>query len=1054
MNPSEHYLKEELYHRIGTCPKIFDFIQEGSLDGLWYWDLQNPEEEWMNPRFWTTLGYDPAQMPHKSSAWQNIIFPEDLVLAKENLDRHLNDPSVPYDQIVRFRHQNGSTVWIRCRGMIIRNEQGVPLRMLGAHTNVTALKQKEENLARIAQETNASRQELQSFLDDAHDLIQSVDREGKFLYVNRAWCNTLGYTPEEATSLTIFQLIDPDCLAHCEQQFNALMQSQQSTVVNAVFQSKSGKRIHVEGHVSMHRLEVGQAITRGIFRNVTDRRKAEQELVRTREMLEQTNQVARVGGWELDLRLNTVYWTQMTREIHEVGSEFVPELETGINFYQEGPSRDTIRRVVTQAIETGKPFREDLQIITARGNECWVRSIGHAEFQEGECVRLYGTFQDISEQKMDEQNLVEAMKNAEAASVAKSEFLANMSHEIRTPLNGVIGFSDLLIKTQLDESQQQYMQAVHQSANSLLDLINDILDFSKIEAGKLEIATERCDLWELMEQISNVVKHKLQSTRVELLLNVSPSLPRYAWIDPIRVRQILVNLLGNAAKFTEEGEIEINVNLVPETSTEAQSCLEFSVRDTGIGIDPTRQRSIFKAFSQEDASTTRKYGGTGLGLTISNQLLKLMGADLQLKSQVGVGSRFSFKLYAKTKQEPNTPLPAVSTINRVLVVDDHPKNRQIIQEMLSISAISSHCASNGEEALEKIASHDYDAVIIDQNMPTLTGIQVIQHAREMMHIPAHQLPFILLHSSADDHEINAARQTLGIQKVISKPITLHQLTNALRYLDTSPQPDIQIQPEEQISQLSVQEISILLADDNPMNRLLARTMITKILPNVRITEACDGLEALERFAEQRPAIVLLDIQMPHLSGYETCRRMRAIEPSHTTIIALTAGTVKGERERCLEAGMDDYISKPFVLNTLAATFQRWIGDAPAGDQKNNATDTPMKQHINWTTCLDTVGGEVAVVEEMIAAMFDELDEDIPLFQRAAQAKDAGALKQLGHKHKASAAMVGMEVLAALMKELEAQEGFAEAAVALVRNIEQEVELVRALSSSCPTHFTK
>ena len=999
----------------------------------------------MNSRFWTTLGYDPASMSNDANVWQRIIFPEDLELVTNGINRHQNDPSIPYDEIVRYRHQNGSTVWIRCRGIVLRDESGIPIRMLGAHTDVTALKQKEHSLERIAQEANASKQELQSFLDDAHDLIQSVDHEGNFLYVNRAWCTTLGYTPEEARSLTMFQLIDPAYVSRAKERFDAFMQSQQPTVVHVVLQSKSGAKVYAEGHVSIHRSSNGVPVTRGIFRNVTERRKTEQELARTREMLEQTNTVARVGGWEVDLRTNTVYWTQMTREIHEVGAEFVPDLTTGINFYKEGHSRDTIRRVVNQAIEIGESYREDLQIITARGNECWVRAIGRAEFEDDQCVRIYGTFQDISEQKMDEQNMLEAMEQARAASVAKSEFLANMSHEIRTPLNGVIGFSDLLAKTQLNENQQQYMQAVHQSANALLDLINDILDFSKIEAGKLEIATEQCDLWELLEQISNVVKHKLQSTRVELLLNVSPSLPRYAWIDPVRVRQILINLLGNAAKFTEEGEIEINVNLVPETGTEAQSCLEFSVRDTGIGIDPARQKSIFKAFSQEDASTTRKYGGTGLGLTISNQLLKLMGANLQLESQVGVGSRFSFKLHAQTKQGPKLPVPAVSTTGRVLVVDDHPKNRQIIQEMLSLNAISSHCASDGEEALEKIANHDYDAVIIDQNMPTLTGIQVIRHVREMVHISS--LPFILLHSSADDNEINTARQTLGIQKVISKPITLHQLTDALRYLDAPAQPDIQ--PEERTNQLSDQEINILLADDNPMNRLLARTMIAKILPNARITEACDGLEALERFAEQQPEVVLLDIQMPHLSGYETCRRMRAIEPSHTTVIALTAGTVKGERERCLEAGMDDYMSKPFVLDTLAATFQRWISDAPAVGQEDKTTDTSMKQHINWTTCLDTVGGEVAVVEEMIAAMFDELDEDIPMFQRAVQAKDIGALKQLGHKHKASAAMVGMEVLTTLMKELESLDIFSEKAATLVQQITQEVELVRALSKSCP-----
>ena len=251
----------------------------------------------MNSRFWTTLGYDPASMSYDANVWQRIIFPEDLELVTNGINRHQNDPSIPYDEIVRYRHQNGSTVWIRCRGIVIRDESGVPIRMLGAHTDVTALKQKEHSLERIAQEANASKQELQSFLDDAHDLIQSVDHEGNFLYVNRAWCTTLGYTPEEARLLTVFQLIDPAYVSRAKEHFDAFMQSQQPTVVHVVLQSKSGTKVYAEGHVSVHLSSNGVPVTRGIFRNVTERHKTEQELARTREMLEQTNKVARVGGW-------------------------------------------------------------------------------------------------------------------------------------------------------------------------------------------------------------------------------------------------------------------------------------------------------------------------------------------------------------------------------------------------------------------------------------------------------------------------------------------------------------------------------------------------------------------------------------------------------------------------------------------------------------------------------------------------------------------------------------------------------------------------------------
>jgi CheY-like chemotaxis protein/HPt (histidine-containing phosphotransfer) domain-containing protein len=338
-------------------------------------------------------------------------------------------------------------------------------------------------------------------------------------------------------------------------------------------------------------------------------------------------------------------------------------------------------------------------------------------------------------------------------------------------------------------------------------------------------------------------------------------------------------------------------------------------------------------------------------------------------------------------------------------------------------------------------------------MPTLTGIQVIRHVREVMRVTSHQLPFVLLHSSADDQEINAARQSLAIQKVMSKPVTLHQLTAVLSSVEAPHQfPDAVAEPGDYVSD---QAVSILLADDNPMNRLLARTMIAKVLPNAQISEASDGQEAVERFAELRPAVVLLDIQMPNLSGYEACQRIRAIESSRTIVIALTAGTVKGERERCLEMGMNDYISKPFVLDTLAAVFHRWISAKPSGaGQETTSSEAPASQHINWTTCLKTVGNDSETAKEMIAAMFDELDEDLPRLHQAAQAQDMPELKRLGHKHKASAAMVGMEVLTTLMRELENQKEFGAQVEGLVQSITEEVSVVRSLSAFSPPPFVQ
>ena len=1046
MTQETHYLEEELYSLIKTDQSIFEFIQESSLDGLWYWDLNSPEHEWMSPSFWKTLGYDPASMPHRVEAWQEIIFPEDLEAAKQEIFRHFSDPTIPYDQIVRYRHQDGSTVWVRCRGLAVRDEQGKPIRMLGAHSDITSLKRHEATLQQMMQEADAARAELQSFLDDANDLIQSIDQAGNYLYVNKAWCRTLGYTQQEALKRTIYDIVDPSCHTYCQQQLRGLIQTQQQVLVHVVFRSKSGARVTVEGNVNIHSKANEELVLRGIFRDVTQRQQAEEELHRTKEMLEQTNTVARVGGWEMDLLTNTLYWTHMTREIHEVDEDFVPALDTAINFYEAGESQESIKQAFTGVVENGEEFDRELKIVTAKGNERWVRSIGRAEFRGGQCVRIYGTFQDISEQKMHEQCIIQAMAEAEAASIAKSEFLANMSHEIRTPLNGVIGFSDLLMKTSLNENQTQYMQAVHHSANALLDLINDILDFSKIEAGKLELSQERCDLWQLLEQVSDIIRHKIEEKNIELLLNVSPQLPRYAWVDPIRIRQILINLLSNAVKFTEEGEIEILVQPTSPVATDEVYCVEFSIRDTGIGISPERQHAIFSAFSQEDASTTRKYGGTGLGLSISNQLLGLMSSEMQLESQPGEGSRFFFHLEVKMEQQGFEVQRDIRNIQRVLVVDDHEKNRKILHEMLLLKGIESHTVSNGWEALEKLKECQYDLLIVDYNMPDMDGIQVIRQVRETLNVAREALTIVLLHSGADDNTINAVRQPLGIHKVISKPISLYQLTNTLIDLDT---PHLNNVPSTEPSEVvTTRAMDILLVDDNPMNRLLAKTMILKVLPNATIEEATDGFDAVAKVQTLQPELVFMDVQMPRMSGYEASQQIRTMSLAHPlTIIALTAGTVKGERERCLKAGMDDYLSKPFVMGTLRPKIEFWLnqeGDLEHDEPK--VSDERSLHHFDLQNCLITLGDDPALIEELLRSLFEQLDEDRPRIQRAYEEKDLDTLKKIGHNHKGGASMVNMNVLASLFAQLERQKKFDQEIVSvLIGQIEEEIEYVRALA---------
>jgi len=1006
MQQQNHYLKQELDQLIQQDTRIFQFIQQSSLDGIWYWDLEKPQHEWMSEKFWTTLGYAPSKMPHDPAAWKDIIFAEDAAAAEQKIQKHLANPQTPYDQLLRYRHASGTTVWVRCRGLAIRDDKGKPTRMLGTHTDITEIKRKEE--------------ELQAFLDEAHDLIQSVDQQGDYVYVNRAWSQTLGYSREEALGLSMFNVIDPEYIPHCQKMFRTLLKEQKTVFINVVLRSKAGKAVRAEGNVGVYQQADGRLVTRAILRDVTLRYEAQQALSRTKELLEQTSKIARVGGWEIDLETGQVHWTEMTKEIFEVDADFVPDQGSGFEFCKEGRFRDAVQQLTERAILEGTAFDEELQIVTARGHERWVRIIGHAERRQERTIRLYGTVQDVEAQKQAKEKLVQATEEARSASRAKSEFLANMSHEIRTPLNGVIGFTDLLMKTRMDDTQQQYMHTIHYSAHALMELINDILDFSKIEAGRMEISKETTDLWQFFAQISDIVKPHLSDKDIELLFNIDPQLPQYARVDPIRLRQIMINLLGNAIKFTESGEIEVLVERIVKQQDDQSAAYRFVVRDTGVGIDPKRQEAIFHAFSQEDSSTSRKYGGTGLGLAITNQLLKLMGSQLELTSTLGKGSTFSFHLRLEVEDtDPNSPKINVP-IHRVLVVDDHEKNCEIIRDSLSLLNIQADMAYNGIEALQKLEQQAYDAMIVDYYMPFMDGLQVIQKIRETMQLDSRKLPIVLLHSSTEDNKINEMRRILGIQQVVSKPITFERLKFVLQnlYVDSSERKEsAQFTSPPDVCQGG---LSLLLVDDNPMNRKLAQAMVKQILPEIDITEAENGQEAVSAFERYQPDIILMDIQMPLLNGYEASRKIRTLPGGdNTRIIALTASAIKGEKERCLEAGMNDYMTKPVVMEVLNQHLNSCL-KRPQEKETENLSDTVMEDvHFSLSKFKENAQlHDDDIIAEMVALLHQQLTDDVPRLKKAFLDADYAQLKNLAHKHKASTATAGMPYLSEMLANLE------------------------------------